>query len=140
MRKLTDLGMSKTFANEDRKEIFARNVGTACEAGLVDCLTEEDFGKRLDILLRVWEKRHSKGKQFYEYFLHKKAPLVLSCMGAATRMMAGLGYPPDVYTQNASECANFIIKHAKKKNKLDMIKCVELIRKVVVQRRRMVSG
>ena len=133
MRKLTDLGVSKTLANDYRKEIFGKNVGTAREAGLVDCLTEEDFRKRLDILLPVWEKRHSKGKQFYEYFLRKKAPLVLSCMGAATRMMAGLGYPPDVYTQNGSECANFIIKNAKNKNKLDMIECVELIRKVVVR-------
>lgn len=132
MQKLTDLGMPKTLANENRKEIFGRDMGTACEAGLVDCLTEEDFRKRLDIL-PVWEKRHSKGKQFYEYFLHKKAPLVLSCMGATPRMMAGLGYPPDVYTQNGSECANFIIRHAKNKNKLDMMECVELIRKVVAQ-------
>ena len=30
-------------------------------------------------------------------------------------MMGGLGYLPYVYTQNGSECANFIIKHAKPK-------------------------
>ena len=30
-------------------------------------------------------------------------------------MMGGLGYLPYVYTQNSSECANFIIKHAKTK-------------------------
>ena len=70
---------------------------------------------------------------FIEYFVRQKAPLVLSCMGAATRMIAGLGYPPDVYTQNGSECANFIIKHAKTKNKLDMVECIELIRKVVAR-------
>ena len=29
--------------------------------------------------------------------------------------MGGLGYLPYVYTQNGSECANFIIKHAKPK-------------------------
>ena len=107
MPKLTDLGIPKTRANEYTKEIF--------------------------LLLPVWEKRHSKGRQFYEYFVRQKAPLVLSCMGAATRMMAGLEYPPDVYTQNGSECANFIIKHAKTKNKLDMVECVELIRKVVAR-------
>jgi len=133
MRKLTDLGIPKTLAKEYRKEIFGRKVGSAREPGLVDCLTEEDFRKQLNFLLPVWEKRHSKGRQFYEYFVRQKAPLVLSCMGAATRMMAGLGYPPDVYTQNGSECANFIIKHTKTKNKLDMVECVELIRKVVAQ-------
>lgn len=31
-----------------------------------------------------------------------------------------MGYPPYVYTQNGSECANFIIKHAKNQNKQDM--------------------
>ena len=48
-------------------------------------------------------------------------------------MMTGLAYPPDVYTQNGSECANFIIKHTKTKNKLDMVECVELIRKETLE-------
>ena len=48
-------------------------------------------------------------------------------------MMGGLGYPPDVYTQNGSECANFIIKHVKTKNKLDMVECLEMIHKVVAR-------
>lgn len=84
MRKLPDLGMSKTVANEYRTEIFGKKVGNAHEPGLVDCLTEDEFRERLNLLLPVWEKRHSKGTQFYEYFLRHKAPLVLACMGAAT--------------------------------------------------------
>ena len=52
-------------------------------------------------------------------------------MGAATRMMAGLGYPPEVYTQNGSECGNFILKHCKNKTNLEITECVELICKVV---------
>ena len=54
-------------------------------------------------------------------------------MEATNRMMGGLGYPPDVYTQNGSECANFIIKHVKTKNKLDMVECLEMIHKVVAR-------
>ena len=54
-------------------------------------------------------------------------------MGAATRMMGRLGYPPDVYTQNGSERANFIINHVKTKNKLDMVECLKMIHKLVAQ-------
>ena len=54
-------------------------------------------------------------------------------MGDATRMMGRLGYPPDVYTQNGSERANFIINHVKTKNKLDMVECLKMIHKVVAQ-------
>ena len=97
----------------------------------MDCLTEQDFQHRLDLLRPVWDKRHVKGRQFYEYFVRQKAPLILSCMGAATRMMAGLGYPPEVYTQNGSECGNLILKHCKNKKNLEIPECVELIRKVV---------
>ena len=131
MRKLTELGIQKSLANEYKKEIFGRRSGTVREPGLVDCLTEQDFQHQLDLLRPLWDKRHVKGRQFYEYFVRQKAPLILSCMGAATRMMAGLGYPPEVYTQNGSECGNFILKHCKNKKNLGILECVELIRKVV---------
>ena len=131
MRKLADLGIQTSLAHEFKKEIFGRNSGAVREPGPVDCLTKKDFKKQLGPLGPVWKERHAKGKQFYEYFVRHKAPLILSCMGAATRMMAGLGYPPDVYTQNGSECGNFILKHDKTKESLGMVECVELIRKVV---------
>ena len=103
---------------EHEKEIFGRRSGTVREPGLVDCLTEQDFQHQRDLPRPVWEKRHVKGKQFNEYFVRQKAPLILSCMGAATRMMAGLGYPPEVYTQNGSECGNFILKDCKNQKKI----------------------
>ena len=109
VRKLTDLGIQKSLGNDCKKEIFERRSGTLQEPGLVDCLTEQDFQHRLDLLRPVWDKRHMKGKQFSEYFVRQKAPLILSCMGAATRMMEGLGYPHEVYTQNSSECGSVVI-------------------------------
>ena len=93
MRKLTDLGTQKSLADEYKKKIFGRRSGTVREPGLVDCLTDQDFQHRLNRLRPVWDKRHVKGRQFYEYFVRQKAPLILSSMGAATRMMAGLGCP-----------------------------------------------
>ena len=112
-RKLTDLGIQKSLANYYKKEILGRGSGTVREPGMVDCLTKQDLQHGLDLFCPVWGKKHMKGRQFYEYFVCQKAPLILSCMGAATRMNAGLGYPPKGYSQNDSECGNFILKHCK---------------------------
>ena len=68
MRKVIDLGIQKSLADEYKKEIFGRRSGTVREPGLVDCLTEQDFQHRLNLLRPVWDKRHVKGRQFYEYF------------------------------------------------------------------------
>ena len=48
--------------------------------------------------------------------------------------MAGLGYLPEVYTQNGSECGNLILKHCKnkQKKKSGIPEGVELIRKVAL--------
>ena len=54
MRKLADLGIQKSLAHEFKKEIFGRNTGVVREPGLVDCLTEQDFKKQLDLLGPVW--------------------------------------------------------------------------------------
>lgn len=134
MRKLFELGLQRALANEFKREIFGKNKGSVREPGLIDYMTEDEFQRQLEMLRPVWEKRHTNGGKFYEYFVHHKAPLILKCMGAAVRIMAGLGYPPDIYTQNGSECGNFIIKHDKSSTKkLTMVECVELLRTVVAR-------
>ena len=79
MRKLTDLGIQKSLTNDYKKEIFGRRSGTVREPGLVDCLhvAGQDFQHRLDLLRPVWDKRHMKGRQFYEYFVRQKANTLL---------------------------------------------------------------
>ena len=52
IRKFSDLGMSKTVANEYRTEIFGTKVGNAREPGLVDCLMEDEFRERLNCVRR----------------------------------------------------------------------------------------
>ena len=41
-------------------------------------------------------------------------------MTAKVRTAAGLGYPPDGYTQNANECINSVLKRAAKGKKLSL--------------------
>ena len=51
-------------------------------------------------------------------------------MTAEARSLSGLGYPPDLHSQNANECMNAVIKRGQTK-KMDLADCIEHLRKEV---------
>ena len=57
-----------------------------------------------------WSTIHDNGTKFVEYFLKQKAVVIRETAKADIRSVCGLGYPPKVYTQNANECMNRLIK------------------------------
>ena len=69
-------------------------------------------------LLQKWKGLHANGATFGSFFRVQKLQLVKNCMSAKVRTSAGLGFPPDVYTQNANECMNSVIKRDTKGKKL----------------------
>ena len=66
--------------------------------------------EKLTEIRNEWEQRHQEGGQFYEYFSTYKSDYIKISMTAEIREMAGLGYPPGMYNQNANEYANSVIK------------------------------
>lgn len=85
-----------------------------CE-GLVDCSSHDEFQQKLMMLKEHWEVFEDRdGDGSYEWFNEHKAPVVKETMLKQIREDAGLGCPPQSFTTNASETANFILK-----NKLD---------------------
>ena len=50
---------------------------------------------------------HKNGEKFCSYFLKEKADVIRQ---RCTADMCGLGFPPNVYTQNASESMNRLVK------------------------------
>lgn len=131
--KLSSLGIPHAISKEYMDDIFGRGN----EAGLVHCLSAEDFDVAFEQLKQKWETRHSKGKEFTTYFLNKKAGDIKSTMTVEIRSMCGLGYPPEVYTQNASESMNKILKDEDKddpttrRTKKTVCDIVDRVRKVV---------
>lgn len=61
-------------------------------------------------MIPIWEERHPKGAEFIKYFTEKKASDIKETMTVEIRSLCGLGFPPDVHTQNASESMNRILK------------------------------
>lgn len=104
--KRSSLGVPPAVGKEYMADIFGREG----EAGLVHCQDGTEFDNGLQNLKTVWETRHAKGTDFYQYFVKNKASAIRETMTAGVRSMCGLGFPPEVYTQNASEAMNKLVK------------------------------
>lgn len=108
--KLTKLGITREIAKTFMTDVFGKEVGDEREPGLVDSWDEDELEAKLHSFKYIWESRHQGGAAFFQYMLTKKLPVMKSCMTAEVRSIAGLGYPPKPYTQNANECLNNVLK------------------------------
>ena len=85
------------------------------QAGLVDSANEEAFYAQVENSREIWlqqETPYSRPGQlsFFDYFLSHYA-IVISCtMLKDLQGSVGLGCPPTIYTSNASESLNSVIK------------------------------
>ena len=92
-------------------------------AGLVDSAFDEcDFF----LLESKWEAHSPEGKQFAEYFRKHKLPDVKRTMLLGQRVASGLRL--DVYTQNASECTNRLIKRGMDIKSMSVLEVAEFLR------------
>ena len=62
------------------------------------------------ILSAKWKQLHVKCEAFCSYLETHKLPLIKNSITARIRNASGLGFPPNVYTQNANESINSVLK------------------------------
>ena len=109
-RKLGELLITGAEATEIMFDIFGKGMGDVTEGGLVDCRSPEEFEVGIRNATKRWQNLHKNGEKFCSYFLKEKADVIRQCCTADIRSMCGLGFPPKVYTQNASESMNRLVK------------------------------
>ena len=109
-RKLNELGITGSVASEIVCDIFGKVLDGVTEGGLVDCTSSEELDMALNNVTSKWPKLHQNGDKFTSYFVKEKAEVIRESATADIRSMCGLGFPPKVYTQNASECMNRLVK------------------------------
>ena len=61
------------------------------------------FDLKLDHLREKWMGFGGKRNHFYNYFISHKVEGICNCISSELRSMAGLGYPPKPYSQNANK-------------------------------------
>ena len=109
-RKLNEFGITGSVASEIVCDIFGKVLDEVVEGGLVDCTSSREFDIALNNVTNKWKDLHPNGDKFTSYFIKEKAEIIRESATADIRSMCGLGFPPKVYTQNASECMNRLVK------------------------------
>lgn len=131
VKKMTALNIVGETGTQFLNEIFGKQIGQLKQRGLVDSNSTEEFDQSLDILKDKWSERHSNGAEFLTYFKTYKVDLIKNSMTADIRSMAGLGYPPKMYNQNANECMNSVVKRDLKWIRLNPKEAVEHLHHIV---------
>ena len=124
--------------------IFGRRNGNSRTKALVDANSVEEFDEMLEALeterhaLETTE--HSGEPQFSSWFKRHIAMVMKDNMITPVREKAGLGCPPEFYTQNIPECCNSMVKKnaGKKKEWADF--CISLESAVQSQEKELVKA
>lgn len=113
--KLKERGISSSDMQEFLADIFGKHVGTVYWEGLVSAEDCNDFDAKLANCERVWKDREAKynvewRSSFFDYFTKNYSGIICHCMLKDLRISVGLGVPPAIYTTNACESLNAVIK------------------------------
>ena len=114
--KLRSLGIPRQVSQDILNDIFGKQEGNIRFDGLVDASSAEDFDKKLEELEEPWNTRElpycskSASPQFYSHFCSVKANTIRHHMRKDIRESVGLGSPPTIFTTNASESMNAVLK------------------------------
>jgi len=96
-------------------DIFGRRLGTVFEEGMVDSSDDADFQMKLDSTLEKWRNldvcSSADMEGFLQYFTANKVAVIRHTMLRPIRIECGLGNPPEIFTTNASESTNALLKH-----------------------------
>ena len=109
------------------------------EKGLTDCWSDDEVDEEFHQLESKWKMIHANGGNFGKYSKVHKLHLIKNCMTAKVRTAFGLGFSPDVYTQNANECINSVLKRSLKGRKLSPKEAVLTIQSCVKQQQTQVK-
>ena len=96
-------------------DIFGKKMDSSLVEGIVDACNFEDFQSKVDAITESWRAcsmpSTAKIEDFIDYFMKHKASVIRDTMLRPVREECGLGSPPAVFTTNASESINAMLKH-----------------------------
>ena len=94
--------------------VFGAKRGSVYLEGLIDASSTDEFNSNLAAFKSVWDDREASQPGytpgFYEWFVTNKAEGLKSCAICPVREAAGLSSPPEMFTTNASEATDSVLK------------------------------
>ena len=110
-------------------DILGKKVGSTYIEGLVDAQDECDFYSKL--VVQSWRSSAVSSVSDLEgYFTVYKAKVLCNTMLRYVREECGLGCPPDIFTTNASESVNAVLKHKVNYKQNELPQFIDKLREV----------
>jgi len=113
--KLNECNIPSCLTTEILDDIFGKKVGAVYIEGLVDASDTDDFDAKSENVLTKWRNSELTStcdmEGFISWFQAYKALVIRGSMIRSVREECGLGSPPAPFTTNASETANYMLKH-----------------------------
>ena len=85
------------------------------QEGLVESVDNDDYERKLEVVVESWRcSSMSSGSdinKFIDWFMSRKVEVIRNTMLRSVREESGLGNPPKIFTTNASESVNALLKH-----------------------------
>jgi hypothetical protein len=96
-------------------DIFGHSVGSHHTEGLVDAVNESMFNSLFEVMSSKWNmldiSEEGPFHTFTRWFKRYKCDTIVNCLLRPVREQAGLGCPPELFTTNASESVNALLKN-----------------------------
>ena len=138
--KLRDLNVGESLQKVVIDDIFRKQVATHKVEGLLDAETDEEFDEGFILLSNKWESldSHADGPLhlFGAWLSEYKTALMKKTMSRTARCKAGLGDPPRVFTTNASESINSVLKNKVDYKKNDLPVFLDKLKSVINEQER----
>ena len=117
-RELKGLNVTQDEINAILKQILGHEFQGKRNKGLVD-YGKDEFIAMYDLVSCKWPAKFREYMESTSLRVRSLKDSLLQTMGAAVRTAAGLGDPPNKYTQQRAECINNTVKEALDQQKLD---------------------
>ena len=126
---MQELKYSDSVSTEILNDIFGCREGSTSSEGLIDCSNSEEFNEKMILMKDRWNQ--AGASDFYKWFLQYKAFTMKTTMLKDVREDAGLGTPPEIFTTNASETINSVIKSHLSHKSSKHIELIDKLKEVI---------
>lgn len=133
--KLHELRIDEPVKQIVLADVFGKQIATHYIEGLIDSKDEAEFERGIHTLCSKWATMGKCMEGFVRWFQEYKSLYIKKCMLKFTRRDAGLGDSPPLFTTNASESINALLKRKVDYKKSELSSFLDKLRVIEDQER-----
>ena len=141
--KLSECHIPIDLSQKILDDVFGKKLGGVFIEGIVDASDDRDFQSKLEALRQSWQNSalpsEANLERFIDYFMAHKASVIRDTMLRSVREESGLGCPPDIFTTNASESINAMLKQKVDYKRNELPAFIDKVKELVQEQQREVE-